>query len=73
MDEKKGQLITARELIEYYERNRPGDTRMILTLRLVERIQALTKRERIGIIRALILVLNTNMSTEQAMKRVGLW
>ena len=73
MDEKKGQLITVRELIEYYERNRPGDTRMILTLRLVERIQALTKRERIGIIRALILVLNTNMSTEQAMKRVGLW
>ena len=72
MDEKTGQMMTVRELIEYYERGRPGDTRMILTLRLVERIQALTRREKIRIIRALILVFNTNMSTEQAMKRVGL-
>ena len=73
MDKKKGQSITVTELIAYYERDRPSDTRMILTLQLVERIQALTKREKIRIIRALILVLNTNMSTEQAMRRVGLW
>jgi hypothetical protein len=72
MDKKKGQLITVRELIEYYERERPGDTKMILTLRLVERIQSLTKGEKTRIIRALILVLNTNMSTEQAIRRVGL-
>jgi hypothetical protein len=72
MNKKKGQSITVTELIEYYERDRPGNTRMILTLQLVERVQALTKGEKIRIIRALILVLNTNMSTEQAMMRVGL-
>lgn len=72
MDKKKGQSITVTELIEHYERERPGDTRLILTLKLVERIQSLTKGEKSRIIRALILVLNTNMSTEQAMKRAGL-
>ena len=72
MDKKKGQPIIVTELIEHYERERPGDTRIILTLQLVERIQSLTKGEKIRIIRALILVWNTNMSTEQAMMRVGL-
>ena len=40
MDKKKGQSITVTELIEHYERERPGDTRLILTLKLVERIQS---------------------------------
>ena len=72
MGEETAWPITVSDLIEHYEKERPHDGRMILTLKLVERIQSLSREEKVLIIRALMLLCNTDMSIEQAMRRVGL-
>ena len=72
MEEKTEPAITLSGSIEYDDTERSREERMNFTLELVEDIQSMTREEKVRIIRALILLWNTNISVEQVIRKVGL-